>query len=251
MLSSFYTAASGILTNQREIDIIGTNLTNIQTPGYKTQRTIVGSFDQELLVAQDAHKTTLLSPSMSTSTIVEDVATIYDTGLIDTTGRSFDFAINGEGFYAVADAQGNLSYTRNGGFQVDENGNLIVPGFGTVQGQSGNITLTDINITVLEDGSIFDSNGAYVDKIAVMVPAENTTLELLPNGMFSPVEGQMANAGNVYTINQGALELSNVDMNLEMTKLIEAQRAFQACSTALQVVDEMNSKAASQIGSIR
>ncbi len=251
MLSSFYTAASGILTNQREIDIIGTNLTNIQTPGYKTDRTVISAFEMELLTIQDAQKNEVLSQSMATSAIVDDVYTIYDTGIIEATGRTLDFAINGEGFFSVADAEGNISYTRNGGFQVGENSNLVLTGFGNVQGESGNITINDINITVLEDGSIYDSQGNFVDRILIQAPAEGTSLEKLPNGSFSPVDGQMQDAGNNFTLIQGNLELSNVDMNLEMTKLIEAQRAFQSCSSALQIIDEMNSKASSQLGSIR
>ncbi len=250
MLSSFYTAASGILTNQRELDIIGTNLTNIQTPGYKAERTVISAFEQELLTIQDAHKNEVLSQSMATSAIVDDVYTIYNTGIIEATGRTLDFAINGEGFFSVIDDEGNLSYTRNGGFQVDENQNLVLPGFGVVQGTNGNITINDINITVLEDGSIYNSQGVYVDTISIQVPSEGTEFEKLPNGMFSAT-GQMQDAGNNFTLIQGNLELSNVDMNLEMTKMIEAQRAFQSCSSALQIIDEMNSKAVTQLGSIR
>lgn len=251
MFSGYYTIASGILTRQREIDVIGNNLVNSETPGYRADRLMISSFDQELLKRQDAGGATrLTNAAMSTTTVTDEVVSLFQTGTIKPTERNLDVAINGEGFYNVRSTNGTVYLTRNGQFDIDEQGYLCLPGIGRVQGQGGDIRVTNEDFSVSPDGTITGSDGAALGRLLITVPPENTTLTKLDNGMFQFVNGTTGTYPTNFTLEQGSLELSNVNMQQEMTSLIEAQRAYQACSSAMQIIDSLNQKAARELASL-
>ena len=249
MLSGYYTIASGILTRQRELDVIGNNLVNVTTPGYRAEKMLISSFDQELLTRQEAYQTDALAESSSTAAVVDEVVSLFHNGTIKQTGRGLDAAINGEGFFNIQTADGT-QLTRNGQFEIDEEGYLNLPNFGRVLGQNGPIRVENENFRMDADGSIYSDDGALLGTLQITVPGENATLLKLENGLFQVGQGGAVRAAQGYALAQGSLELSNVDMNKEMTNMIEAQRAFQTSSSALQIIDAMNRKAASQLLSI-
>lgn len=249
MLSGFYTIASGVMSRQNQIDTIGQNLTNINTPGYKAERAILGTFEQQLLVQVENGETRELYPSMATSSIIADVQTIFSDGLIKESGRKLDVAINGEGFFVIEGAEGEQYLTRNGQFDIDTEGYLILPGIGRVKSTNGSDILVNTDeILIDEQGLITAPDGSEIASLNILTPTEGSQLTKFTNNMYSLENGELVNAEG--TILQGVIELSNVDMNLEMTKLIEAQRGFQNCSAALQIMDALNSKAISQVGSL-
>lgn len=249
MLSGFYTIASGMLTNQRNIDTIGNNLVNLQTPGYRTERLIGSSFEMELMIRREQQGTEVLGDGIGASAaIVGDVVTIFDGGTLKPTDRALDAAINGEGFFNIAGTGGVNYLTRNGSFDIDEEGYLILPGLGRVLGENGEIRVETSDISIRADGSIENNRGETIARLLISAPGENTVLERQANGMFTS-EGPLAAAENFEVI-QNYLELSNSDMNTEMTNLLAAQRAFQTCSAALQIIDGIDRKAATQIASI-
>ena len=108
-------------------------------------------------------------------------------------------------------------------------------------GESGELRIGGSDFVVTQEGYVFDSNNQYVDKLLVTNPAEGSDIQKRPNGFFTCDNVETVDEIDVY---QKTLERSNVDMNQEYTNLIAAQRAFQACSTALSTVDNMNAKAA-------
>ena len=250
MFAGYYSVASGILTHQREMDVIGNNLVNIQTPGYRADRMLTGSFEEELLTRQGGTTTKVLNENMATTTVVDSVVSLQHSGDTKETGRNLDFAINGEGFFNVVDTEGNSFLTRNGQFDTDEEGYLVLPNMGRVQNESGDIHLESQDVYVDSQGNMVDIAGENMGNIGLVVLSEDSSLKKADNGMFLLEEGTMDYNGNKGIIVQGAIELSNVDMNSELTKLIEVQRSFQSCSTALQTIDSMNRKAVSEIGSL-
>lgn len=251
MLAGYYTIASGMLTRQRELDTIGNNLINVQTPGYRADRLLITSFEQELLTRQEKYNTqTLGNGKAATSGVVDDVVSLFHSGTLQETGRTMDLAINGEGFFQVRGEDGAAYLTRNGQFDIDQQGYLTLPGVGRVVGQNGPIHVEDESFSVEPNGAIYNRDGRQIGKLKIIVPPENAALTKLPNGMFQSENSAQANANGDYTILQGKIERSNVDMNQEMTTLIESQRGFQACSSALQTIDALNRKAASQIAAL-
>ena len=249
MLSAHYTLASGILTRQREIDVVGNNLVNAQTPGYRAEHMVTGSFEQ-ILAAQQGNSTQVLNTSMSTAAVVDDVVSLFHTGLIQATERNLDMAINGEGFFVVDGTDGEEYLTRSGKFDIDESGHLILPGIGRVQGTNGDILVRDSTFTVDADGTIKNSEGNRIANMQVVTVADNSTLVKNDNGMYQIQAGGATTQAAEFNMVQGSVELSNVDMNAELTHLIDVQRAFQSCSSAIQSIDAMNRKAVSQLGAL-
>ncbi len=251
MYSGFYTIASGLLTAQRDIDVIGDNMVNVQTPGYRAGRLIQSSFEQELLMRLESGNSAVLGDGFgATANIVADVASLFHSGMIDTTDRTLDVAINGEGFFNIEGADGTLYQTRNGQFDIDAEGYLVLPGYGRVLGEDGPLQVGTGELVIGPEGNIYDIEGTELGQLQVSVPPENVPLSRDPNGLFTLPEGTQQLAASEFTVAQGALERSNVDLNREMTNLIAAQRAFEVTGSALQIIDSLNRKAATEIGSI-
>ena len=250
MFSGYYTIASGLLTSQRTIDVIGKNLVNVETPGYRGERLISSSFQMELLSRREGGQYTTLGSGVGAgvANIVDSTVTIMSGGTIQNTGRETDIAIGGNGFFNIQGNNGTNYVTRNGNFSIDEQGYLYLPGYGRVLGEGGAIQVGKAGFTVYEDGTIANSAGQNVGKLRITMPNDNATLERLDNGMFVVTGGQTNATG--YSAVQYSLELSNVDYNQEMLSLIEAQRAFQLCSSALQITDSMDQKAATTIAAV-
>ncbi|NLK70677.1 MAG: flagellar hook-basal body protein [Clostridiales bacterium] len=240
MLSGFYTASSGMLVQQRNLNIISNNLVNSQTTGYKSERLITTTFDHEFLTRIEKNNNERIG-SGSPVSLVDDVITNFNGSSLDETERPLDMAIVGEGFFNIQGEERQYM-TRNGNFNIDQEGYLVLDGVGRVLGQNGAINLNgSSDFTVSSNGSIFDTNGQYVDRLLITMPAEGANMTKYNNGLYSATGVVELNNATVY---QNVLERSNTDMNLEYTRLIEAQRAFSSCSAALRIIDQMNAKAA-------
>lgn len=249
MHSGFYTIASGLLTRQREIDTIGNNLANLQTPGYRSDRIVTSAFELGLLKQQEGGAERTLSEGGSPVTIVGDSVTVMTGGDFQSTGRTLDIAIGGDGFFNVQGQDGTTYLTRNGQFTVDAQGYLALAGMGRVLGQGGLLQVGSDQVTVDQAGNVYNAAGGLVGTLSITRQADNTVLEKMDNGAFTAPQGAVNAQG--YTIYQGILERSNVDMNQEMTNFISAQRAFQTCSSAFKMVDELDQQAATKIASIQ
>ncbi len=249
MLEGFYTIASGMLTSQRNIDTIGNNLVNLQTPGYRSERVIVSSFEQELMTRREQLGLDVLGDGIgATAAVVDNVVTVFSGGNLKPTDRGLDAAINGNGFFNIAGNDGTNYLTRNGNFDIDEQGYLVLPGVGRVSGENGPILVGTSDIEIREDGSIVNTAGEQLSRLSITAPNDYNTLERQANGMFTS-QAPLA-AAQDFQVVSNYLELSNGDMNQEMTSLVAAQRAFQSCSSALKIIDALDRKAATQIASI-
>ena len=251
MYSGFYTLASGILTRQNEIDVLGNNITNVKTPGYKTDRVETSAFEMELMVRMENGEASVLGDGVGqVSSIIQDIHTIMDAGIIEQTGRELDMAINGDGFFNVRTPDGQTAITKNGNFDLDEQCFLVLNGVGRVLGQNGEIYIGESGFQVLPNGVINSANGNYIDTLLVSRPAEGITVTKIENSAFVVQnQGDLVAAEN-YTVLQGSLEASNVDINTELTKLIEAQRSFQLYSSAMRIVDQMDQQASTKLASV-
>ena len=251
MYSGFYTLASGILTRQNEIDVLGNNITNVKTPGYKTDRVETSAFEMELMVRMENGEPTVLGDGVGqVSSIIRDIHTIMEPGIIEATERELDVAINGDGFFNIRTVDGQTAITKNGNFDLDEEGYLVLNGVGRVLGQNGEIYVGESGFKIGANGAITSANGNYIDTLLINKPAEGITVTKLENSSFLiQNQGDLVEAES-FTIIQGALESSNVDINTELTKLIEAQRSFQLYSSALQIIDQMDQNGSSKIASV-
>lgn len=251
MLRGFYTAASGILTQERTLDVLTNNMANAKTPGFRASRVVSTTFDHELLTRIEGVNTGRIGVGSPISR-VEDVLVKFDPNSLEETGRPYDLALDGIGYFNVRTEDGTQYLTRYGAFDVDEDNFLVLPGVGQVMGVDGGpIELTTSDFTVDTDGTIYDALGEETGRLLLTIPPERTRIEQGTNGLFT-VENMEANLPVDPSTNvvQRWLERNNIDLNQEYTMVMAAQRAFQANSSALQIIDKIDQKAASQIAAL-
>jgi flagellar basal-body rod protein FlgF len=221
-----YIAASGMLAEQIRQDQIANDLANASTPGYKADRTSQRTFG-DLLLANSV--TGAEVGPQSTAVQVDKVVTDFSPKPARDTGEPLDFAIVGEGFFAVQTAQGTR-YTRNGQFSLDPQGRLV-----TAQGDP-----------VLDAGgqAITSADGTVDPRRVGVFNVTNPRKE-----GDSLLTGTAAGAATG-TVRSGALESSGADPARSMVDMISSMRAFEAGQKVIQTIDETLGKAVSQVGSV-
>lgn len=243
MFTGFYTAASGMLMNRRALDVSANNMANQNTPGYRSKRVVGTTFETELVRIQGQQKTPI--GQGAPISIVSEVISSFEPANIEETGRPFDVAIVGEGLFTIEGADGEY-LTRNGNFDIDRDGYLELRGVGRVLGDRGPIKINNSQFTVGKTGNVYSSFGNVLDQLRIVQPDNYDSLIPLENGVYAAGGTQ---AERIYPETfQGNVETSNVELNEEMTRVMELQRAFQSCSKALTMIDQMNQKSATEIG---
>ena len=248
MYKGFYNLTSGMLTQQRHLNVVGNNLVNISTAGFKESRYTATTFD-DVMYARVGNKEKIYTEIGRQSYIRANSAvyTNFDQGIPEPTNIPLDFAIIGDGFFAIQGYNdGAVTYTRAGSFSLDEEGCLCYNGVGRVldpQGQT--IELWTDKITVDERGNIFDEDGNPMGQIGVYVFEDNAQLVHNENGFFT---GQGAQAMENPQLLWKYVERSNVELIRQMTDMIVCQRALQSCATVTKMYDEVMNHAASDIG---
>lgn len=248
MFKGFYNLTSGMLSQGRRLDVVSNNMTNVATSGYKSERYTDSTF-QEYIVSRVGNKdksnpveiggaSYLLAPS--------ELYTNYTQGGLEETGYSLDFAIEGDGFFAVQGADG-IAYSRSGSFSLDEEGYLCLPGEGRVLDTSGNpILLGSDQIRVDQSGSIYSKGGQFIARLGVYAFADNNQLEKNPRGLFTGNGAALADA----TVHWKMIERSNVDLVQQMVEMISSQRALQSAAQMSKMYDQLMTKASSDLGRV-
>jgi flagellar basal-body rod protein FlgF len=222
----------------RELEVVANNLANIDTTGYKTDRSIFEQYLMPLASAQD------FPPDSRQLAFVQDRATWHNMspGPIRQTGSPLDVAIDGDAFLVVQTAAGQR-YTRNGALQINAAGTLVTSAGDPVLGGGGPIQFqnTDSGITIGEDGTITVREGASATsdaqrgKLQLVSFANTDQLRKEGSSLFSAPNGvtsQPASA-NVRVV-QGAIEQSNVSAVAEMARMIDITRTYTQIANLLQ-----------------
>lgn len=209
----------------QEMQVVANNLANSSTTGYKSDRAIFAEF-----LASTGSE----SPSISMGGLAAHSFNLEEGGL-NVTGGQFDLAIQGNGFFVIESAQGPR-LTRAGHFQLSAAGALVDAQGNNVLGSGGNAITIPENATRVQisaDGTI-SANGALIDQIGIVAPQgqmlrDSHTYFIAPDG-YSEVSGA--------ALVQGALEQSNVSPVLEVSRMIEVQRAYEAGQSLLEREDQ-------------
>lgn len=241
----FYALGSGMLTQSRVLTGISNNLANLETPGYKKKKVSVSTFGKMMINRVDTQKTEI--GDMSLITVADKTNTIHTEGVLSNTNRSLDFAIKGDGFFAVQGENGTV-YTRNGSFNVDKDGYLTLKDAGRVLGSNGPIKVGTDQLAADEQGNL-TVNGKNVGRIAVYNFADYNTLRASGEGMFSSNGGAPALIQNP-SILWKMVEGSNVNAAEEMTSALSAQRNLQNCSQALKMYDQVLTNSVTNIAKL-
>ena len=225
-----YIAASGMLAEQLRQDQIANDLANASTSGYKAERTTQQTFG-ELLLTNSV--TGAAVGTQTTGVQVTNTVTDWSPQPLKDTGEPLDFAINGDGFFAVRTA-GGVRYTRNGEFAADENGNLVTASGDAVLGRNNQ------PVKIGADGK--------VDPRTLNVVLLNNP-EKAGNNLIAGTPGAVAGL-TAGAVRSGALEASGADPTQSMVDMIESMRAYQAGQKVIQTIDETLGKAASAVVSV-
>ena len=246
MFKGFYNLTSAMLTHQRNINVVGNNLVNVSTAGFKEDRYTATTFDDVMYTrVGNKEKTYIDIGRQSYIRASSEIYTNYDQGIPEPTGIPLDFAIEGAGFFAVQ-TQGGRVYTRAGSFSLDEEGYLCFPGQGRVlDPDNQTIRLNTDKIRADDQGRIFTEEGGYLGQLGVFDFQDYGQLGRNDQGMFVGAQGQAMEAPLVHW---KYLERSNTDMVRQMTELLTCQRALQSAAQVSKMYDQLTTKAVTDVG---
>ncbi len=249
MSRGFYTLASGMITQQKKINISSNNISNINTAGYKREQAVTTNFGSLFLHNYKQRGINESAEPLNNVSMIRTMAennTYHSQGELEETGKDTDFAIMGEGFFGIND-NGNTVYTRNGSFAIDEEGYLTLEHVGRVQGEFGDVYIGTDKFKFAEDGSI-SVDDEIVDKIALYNFNDYNSLEKAGEGMFTSQTAP--NVIEYPKIVNKTIERSNVNVTREITDIMSSQRSLQTASQAIKMYDQIQEKAVTEIGRI-
>ena len=246
-MRALHTAATGMMAQELNVQVISNNIANMRTSGYKRQR---AEF-QDLLYEHVSRVGTQTSTQGNILPVggVRTVGTprVMTQGTLLPTGNTFDLAIRGEGLFKIVMPDGTFTYTRDGSFQMDAQGrivtpqgNVLQPGITipqnstavTIKGQVSAIVPGSVTPTVL--GQITLTR--FVNKAGLQAIGDNLFVETPASG--TPQDGVAATDG-LGDLQQGNLEQANVEAVTEISDLISAQRAYEMNSKVISAADQM------------
>lgn len=248
MFKGFYNLTSGMLTQQRHLNVVGNNMVNISTAGFKESRYTASTFD-DVMYTRVGNKEKIYTDIGRQSYIRanSEIHVDHSQGIPEPTEIPLDFAIMGEGFFAIQQEGGDTVYTRAGSFSLDDEGYLCFPGVGRVLSNEGQpIRLGTDKLDVDAMGNIFQKDsGGYMGRLGVYQFPDVEQLEHNDAGFFT---GDGAEAMETPQILWKYLERSNVDMIRQMTDMLTCQRALQSAASVTKIYDELMGHSANDIG---
>lgn len=246
MLRSLYALAGSMLTSRKKMDVITNNIANIDTTGFKRDRLISRSFDDMLLVNMNDPNIKRVG-ALNTGVYADAIMTNFNTGIIQQTGRSLDVAINGGGFFVVADDTGEY-YTRDGSFTLSAGGYLTTSDGKYVMGEGGPVFVGSDEPVIDSQGNI-TAAGSFVGKLRI-VSLDTAGIRKIGGNLYANTFGPEPAADAQSVIIQGHLEASNVSITDEIIDMMTVYRSYETCQKLIQIVDQTLGKAVNEVGRV-
>jgi flagellar basal-body rod protein FlgG len=253
-MRALYTAATGMMAQEKNVEVISNNVANMRTHGFKRQTVHF----QDLLYdhqrrsgAPTSDQNTQIPAGLFVGSGTKVVATprVMSQGTITQSERTYDVAIRGEGFLRVQLPDGRTAFTRDGGFETDSQGRIVTkegyivdPGI-TVPQDATSVTINQLGqVSALLPGNTVPQNlgqftlARFVNKVGLESIGDNLYLETAGSG--PAIDGTPGTEG-FGNLQQGYLEESNVNAVTEIAAMIQAQRAYELNSKIIQGADQM------------
>ncbi|MBP2001804.1 flagellar basal-body rod protein FlgG [Paenibacillus shirakamiensis] len=290
MLRGLYTAAAGMMTQQRMHDTVTQNIANVNTPGYKSVNEVAHSFPEVLISLMNGSDGTQQIGKLNTGVFAEESLSTYTQGDLRETGLQSDFGLESslelqdpatgqsypfdesgkyvkadgsvvyrpQAFFTVQDNDGNVRYTRDGSFHVNAAGQLLSSTGFKVLGSDGQPLVLNRSL----DSMQVDAQGKFLyqgkptgQQLQVSVATSPYELVRRGNGVYEAVDPQKAGIRNLTTtdaasVHQGSLEGSNVNTAQSMVDLMTAQRAYEANQKMIQFYDKSLDKTVNEVGRV-
>lgn len=259
MIRSLYTSGWSMRANNKQMDIVANNLANVSTNGYKRDTVIYESFP-EVLIRRINDTQSKLNPSGRVGNVhlgndVGEVFTYFTGGSLNKTDNSLDLAIgdSDSAFFTIGVPGGNgvinEYFTRDGGFVLNSQNQLVTSEGYYVMGMNGPITLEGEDFTVLDDGTIVQ-DGQIVDRLDIREFTDTTTLRKYGENLIQTTE-QSQEREFTGVVKQGYIEQSNVNVVNEMINMITVMRAYESNQKIIQALDGTLEKAVNEVGAVR
>ncbi|WFU27979.1 flagellar basal-body rod protein FlgG [Bradyrhizobium sp. CB1717] len=253
-MQALHTAATGMAAQELNVQVISNNIANLRTTGFKKQTAAFQDLIYEhvrRVGAQASDQGTIVPVGVDIGGGVKTVGTprSMTQGTLSQTGNDLDLAISGEGFFKILMPDGTYQYTRDGTFQMDNQGRVV-----TAQGNPVQPTITIPNnasgIAVNEQGQVSvtlpgSSTSSIIGTINVTRFINKAGLQPVGSNQFTetpssgPPQDGTANTEGYGKVTQGSLEQANVDVVSEMSDLIAAQRAYEMNAKVISAADQM------------
>jgi len=253
MQSSLYIGATGMEAQRVNIDVIANNLANVNTSGFKRSR---ADF-QELMYQTNQAAGTETAAGTEVPTGIQiglgvepsSVQKIFQQGGLTTTENPLDLAIEGDGFFQISMPDGETGYTRAGNFKLDSQGEIVTsegnplePSI-TIPGDTLSITITsDGTVSALQAGNLTPTTIGQIELARFTNPGGLNAMGkniFMPSGSSGSVTTANPGSDGLGTVNQGFVEMSNVNIVEEMVNMIVSQRAYELNSKVVQTSDQM------------
>jgi flagellar basal-body rod protein FlgG len=253
-MRALYTAATGMAAQELNVQVISNNIANMRTTGYKRQR---AEF-QDLLYehvsrvgTQTSAQGNILPAGIELGSGVKAVGTprLMTQGALSQTGKDYDLAIRGEGFFKISMADGRTAYSRDGSFELDAqgrlvtaSGNVVQPGITIPQNATSVVINTQGVVSVTLPGSTTPSQvgqiemSLFINKAGLQGIGDNLYLETPASGA---AQNGTPGADGFGDLQQGNLEQANVEAVSEISDLIAAQRAYEMNAKVITAADQM------------
>lgn len=253
MNSALWAAKTGLDAQQTQMAVVSNNLANVNTTGFKKGRAVFEDlmYQNVRQVGAATSQDTQAPSGLSLGTGVRVVATekVYTQGSFNQTGNALDVAISGRGFFQVALPDGSMGYTRDGSFQLNSQGQLVTSSGYAVQ-PSISIPQSAQSITVAADGTVSATLSGesaptqvgtlqltdFVNPAGLQPRGENLLME---SGSSGAAQTSTPGLNGLGSLQQGAVEASNVNVVEEMVNMIQTQRAYEMNTKAISSADQM------------
>ena len=264
MIKGLYTAHTGMVNEQKRLDVLTNNLANADTNGYKKEGTTSQTFADELAIKIKDTSSYGINKKLGTISMgvhLGETYTDYSQGSYKVTDNNTDFALNGNGFFAISftDKMGNTSvkYTRDGAFTINTQGYLVTKDGDYVlnaNGATNRNANARIQVNPLKEMIVDELGNVYQDDVQVATIgvvdfADYNYLAKYGENMYDLVDGGQIIASDA-KVDQGCIEASNVNVVSEMVKMITISRAYQAGQKVINAVDQTLEKTANQVGKV-
>ena len=255
MMRALWTASTGMMAQQLNVDTISNNIANVNSIGYKKTRVefkdlLYETMDRGLVVNGKGKPVNL---QVGHGVKISATTKFFTPGNLDNTANPYDLAIDGPGFFKVAGPKGEDMYTKDGSFKISVDGDsmrLVTAEGYYVQGENGEINLgANVKDIIIDESGMItvkrtDDTYEEMGKMSIATFVNPAGLESVGKNLYkaSLASGDAFNAtedGSGGELLQGFLESSNVQVVEEMVKLIQAQRAYEINSKSIQTADEM------------
>jgi len=257
MPRALWTGASGMMAQQTNVDVIANNLANVNTTGFKRQRTNFQDLFYDVpatpgVRAGDQGRNPT-GTQIGNGVRLSSTPRIFSPGNMEPTGIPFDMAIEGEGFFSVTLPDGSTAFTRAGDFRPDSDGRLVTPdgyylspSITVPTGSTQFSVSTTGEITVLQPGNV---NPQTIGQVTLSRFTNAAGLLALGRNLFAETaasgtaQSGTPGADSFGAVRGGTLEKANVEAVTELVNLIVAQRAYEMNSKSIKSADQMLSTA--------